>query len=92
MYTTKQFTTADIKQKNRVCPGTINEYGDTYIVTRYSVIAEEGVIPEPIKQADIAALGSEKLAYQYCKDQYSRDFDNESAVQFFYRVHRMEVE
>lgn len=91
MYTTKKFTTADLKAKNAVCPNTIID-GYTYVVTRYSVDTSDGIIPEVYKQADIAAFGSEANAEAYCAATYARDLDISSAIQYFYKVRCVEVD
>jgi len=91
MYTIEQFTAADIKAKNRQCPGTIVA-GCTYVVTRYKVDASAGLIPEAFEQTDIAALGTEEEAKAYCVTAYARELDTSSAIQYFYRVREMEVE
>lgn len=91
MYTTKKFTIADLKAKNAVCPSTIIG-GYTYVVTRYSVDASDGIIPEVYKETDIEAFGSEANAEAYCVAAYSRDLDISSAIQYFYKVRCVEVD
>lgn len=90
MYTSKKYTIADLKAKNVICPGTIVD-GYTYVVTRYSVDASYGIIPDVYKQTDIAAFGSEANAEAYCVDVYARDLDISSAIQYFYKVRCVEV-
>ena len=91
MYTQKQFTIGDIKDKNQLCPGTISEGGYSYVVTQYSVDASAGLQPECFKQVDIAAFGSEDEAEAFCIKQYARTFDAGCAIQYFYRVSCIEV-
>ena len=91
MYTIKQFTSTDVKAKNRNCPGAIVN-GCTYIVTRYKVDASDDMVPEAFEQSDIAALGTEEEAKAYCVTAYARELCISSAIQYFYRVRVMEVE
>ena len=91
MYVTEKFTIADLKDKNKYCPGTIVE-GYTYVVTRYNVFVEDGLIPEVYKQTDIAIFGRESDAIAYCESAYARHLDISSAVQYFYKVRRVEVD
>lgn len=91
MYTVKKFTTADLKEKNAVCPSTIID-GYTYVVTRYSVDTSDGLVPEVYKQTDIAAFGREADAEAYCVAAHVRDLDISSAIQFFYKVRCVEVD
>lgn len=91
MYTTKNFTSADLKEKNAVCPSTIID-GYTYVVTRYSVDASDGLVPVVYKQTDIAAFGREEDAEAYAVATYARDLDISSAIQFFYKVRCVEVD
>ena len=91
MYTTHEFTTDEIIRKNNLCPGTIVN-GTTYVVTRYSVDASAGLVPEVFKQADISAHGTEEEAASYCISAYAKTLDTSCAIQYFYRVREMKVE
>lgn len=91
MYTTKKFTTADLRAKNAVCPTTIID-GYTHVVTRYSVDVSEGYTPEVFKELDIAAFGSESDAEAYCVAAFARDLEISSDIQYFYKVRCVEVD